>query len=214
MNNYLYDKETISNKIFEFIYGCAMRDAVLQKAFIGEKAWVKDVEESKIILKRYINKVLRNEFENQEDHDKIFLKTANDICKAINNKKPDYATDIFSFGNAQKLINITVKHFYSLCYYDQNLRDSFRYCHCPLDLIMLKKIWEMYKETFGNEARRNKLISTKFFCQSWGNEGVQENIQPELFSFPDRYMKFQSAIRDIIGNDNLYSVEFDYLIWQ
>ena len=214
MNQYLYDRQTISNKIFEFIYGCAMRDAVLQKAFIGEKAWVEGVEESKNILERYINKVLSNEFENQEDHDEIFLITANDICKAINNKKPDYAADIFSFGNAQKLINITAKHFYSLCYYDRNLRDSFRYCHCPLDSIMLNKIWKMYKETFGNEARKNKLISVEFFCQSWGNEGVQENIQPELFSFPNRYMKFQSAIRDIIGNDNLYSVEFDYLIWQ
>ena len=214
MNHYLYDRQTISNKIFEFIYGCAMRDAVLQKAFIGEKAWVEGVEESKNILERYINKVLSNEFESQEDHDEIFLITANDICKAINNKKPDYAADIFSFGNAQKLINITAKHFYSLCYYDRNLRDSFRYCHCPLDSIMLNKIWKMYKETFGNEARKNKLISAEFFCQSWGNEGVQGNIQPELFSFPNRYMKFQSAIRDLIGKDNLYSVEFDYLIWQ
>jgi hypothetical protein len=38
MNHYLYDKQTISNKIFEFIYGCAMRDAILQKVVgIGRK---------------------------------------------------------------------------------------------------------------------------------------------------------------------------------
>lgn len=214
MNHYLYDRQTISNKIFEFIYGCAMRDAILQKAFIGEKSWVEGIEEPKSILKTYIDKVLNNEFESQENHDEIFLETANDIFKAINNQKPDYASDVFSFGNAQKLINITAKHIYSLCYGNSDLRDSFRYCHCPLDSIMLNKVWKMYKDCFGNDARRNQLLSKEFFCQSWGNEGMQENIQPELLSFPKRYGKFQNAIRDIIGDNDLYSLEFDYLVWQ
>lgn len=214
MTNYSYNKQVVSNRIFGFIYGCAMRDAILQKAFIGEKSWIEGIEKPKAILMSYIEKVLNNEFESQENHDAFFLKTANEICKEINGNKPDYANDIFSFGNAQKLINITAKHIYGFCYYNPSLRDAFRYCHCPLDSIMLNKVWKMYQEDFGKDTRKTKLLSIEFFCKPWGNEGAQENIQPELLSFPSRYMKFQNAIRDIIGNDNLYPLEFDYLIWQ
>lgn len=79
MDHYLYDGQTISNKIFDFIYGCAMRDAILQKAFIGEKSWVESFEEPKNILKTYIDKLLNNEFESQKNHDEIFLITAKHI---------------------------------------------------------------------------------------------------------------------------------------
>ena len=105
-------------------------------------------------LREYIEKVINKEFENQKDHDKFFCKTANSICIEINKEKPGYAQDIFSFWNAQKLINMAAKHVYSFCFYDQGLREAFRYCHCPLDSIMVNKVWKIYRERFGKKFKK------------------------------------------------------------
>ena len=116
--------------------------------------------------------------------------------------------------NAQKLINIMVKHTYSFCYFTPKLRENFRYCHCPLDYIMLNEVWKRYKENIGTEKRKTTLKNTEFFCRAWGNEGQEGDIQPEIYEFPERYLKYQTAIREIIGEGDLYPIEFDYIVWK
>ena len=211
---YIYNQDEISARIFNFVYGCAMNDAILQRAFIGKKDWVVKVENAKGCLRKYIDCIINNKFNSQGEHDSHFIKTANEICKTINASKPPIAEDIFSFGNAQKLINIMVKHTYSFCYFSPELRENFRYCHCPLDSIMLNEVWKRYKESIGEEKRRTTLKNTDFFCQAWGNEGQEGDVQPEVCEFPERYLKYQTAIREIIGEGNLYPIEFDYVVWK
>ena len=41
---YNYNQNDISTKIFDFIYSCSMHDAILQRAFEGEKEWIEKVE--------------------------------------------------------------------------------------------------------------------------------------------------------------------------
>jgi len=206
--NYTYDQETMKKRVFSFIYGCAMHDAILQKAFKGEKTWVGQVEPPKNILNKYICKVLNNEFSSQANHDKSFLETANRICTEINNNKQQgIETDIFSFGNAQKLINITVKHTYTFCYQTSSLRDGFRFCHCPVDAIMLSKVWDLCKGKIDLGKRQE-------FCKSWGSEGIMGNTQPQLEEFPTRYALFQKAVRFLIGCGDVFPVEFDYVEWK
>lgn len=212
-DNLKYEQEKILDKIFDFIYGCALHDAVLQRAFIGKKAWIGELKEPKKELRKYIEKVMNKEFENQDDHDKFFIKTANSICIEINKEKPADAKDVFSFGNAQKLINMAAKHVYSFCFYDQGLREAFRYCHCPLDSIMVNKVWKIYKKRFGQNARKERLNGGYNFLKPWGNEGQEENIQPEFSEVPDRYKLFQDAIKELTGEE-LYPLEFDYLVWK
>ena len=211
---YIYNQDEISARIFNFVYGCAMHDAILQRAFIGKKDWVAKVEKAKNHLRKYVDCVLNNVFDSQDEHDSFFITTANEICKAINNDKPSFAEDVFSFGNAQKLINITIKHTYSFCYLSPELRENFRYCHCPLDSIMLNEVWKRYEKSIGKDARKRILKNSEFFCQAWGNEGQQGNFQPEIYEFPERYIKYQTAIREIIGEGNLYPIEFDYVVWK
>ena len=206
---YTYKAQEIEEKIFNFVYKCAMHDAILQQSFKGEeKSWVSEIKEPKIILKGYIDKILRYGFPSQESHDLSFLETANSICKEINNKRPcGINTDIFSFGNAQKLINITVKHIYTFCYQTPSLRENFRFCHCPLDAIMLGNVWKMCKGKIDLGRRKD-------FCKAWGSEGINNNDQPMLTSFPQRYALFQEAIRCLIGDGDMFSVEFDYTVWK
>ena len=212
-NNLKYEQEKILDKIFDFIYGCALHDAVLQRAFKGEKAWIRGLEEPKKKLREYIEKVINKEFKNQDNHDKFFIKTANSICIEINKERPDNAQDVFSFGNAQKLINMAAKHVYSFCFYDQGLREAFRYCHCPLDSIMVNEVWDRYGKRFEKKARKERLHDRSFFCKSWGNEGQEGNTQPVFFEAPDRYKLFQDAIKELTGEE-LYPLEFDYLVWK
>lgn len=73
-NNLKYEQEKILDKIFDFVYGCALHDAVLQGAFIGKKAWIRGLEEPKKKLREYIEKVINKEFENQDNHDNFFIK--------------------------------------------------------------------------------------------------------------------------------------------
>ena len=207
-----YSQEILTNKVFEFIFGCAMHDAILQQSFKGKKDWVGKVTEARSPLREYIDKIFKNEFKNQQEHDLYFLKTVNAICKTINENKPENAIDIFSFGNAQKLINMTAKHFYSICYLDPAERFKFQFCHCPLDSIMVKEIWKKYREEKGVALRKKDLNDD--FCKSWGDEGLDDGKQPELKACPDRYNRFQKAVKALIGESDIYPIEFDYLIWK
>lgn len=210
--SYYYDEKEISTRIFNFIYGCSMRDAILQQAFKGEKRWVGKVGAAKPFLREYIDLVIHNKFSSQKEHDDKFIEVVDKICKEINNSnsRPQNA-DVFSFGNAQKLINIAVKHVYSVCYYNPHLREGFRFCHCPLDSIMIGNVWRLYKEELGDNKRKQDLVSSEFFCKAWGSEGQTGNVQPVICDYPDRYLKFQTAIKELIGDGNVYAIEFDYL---
>lgn len=52
------EETNIKEKIFEFIYGCALHDEILQLAFKGEKKWIYKVENAKNELRKYIDKII------------------------------------------------------------------------------------------------------------------------------------------------------------
>jgi hypothetical protein len=212
-----YNKTEMNERAFSFIYGCALRDAILQKAFIGKKDWIADVTSAQGLVKEYIDKVLNGEFKrvtDKEEHEKAFLLAARNICNAINQNRPSDAEDTFSFGNAQKLINIVSKHVYAHTYSlhflgETSIRDNFRFCHCPMDSIMLLHVWREYEEAFGAECRKNDL--GKDFLKSWGSEDF-DIIENEIHQ-PDRYVRYQKAIERLKGTE-IFPIEYDYLIWK
>ena len=194
---------------------CALRDAVLRGAFKGEKIWVDDITDAKIILRKYIDKVLNNEFDSQANHDIYFLEIANKVCEVINAAKPHDNVSTFSFENAQKLINMAVKYTYAFCYQNTDSRDRFQYCHCPLDSIMLDKVWKLSEKCYGGSNQRRENLGKKDeFTKSWGNEGLQNGNQPNLTELPKRYDLFQKAVKNLIGQGNIFPVEFDYIEWR
>ena len=221
---YNYDRAILDDHIFNFIYGCALHDAVLQKAFKGERTWIADVTEAKETVKKYINRVVKGDFKNADDetkkkHEDFFLKTAKEVCKQINNsnfKPTNISVGNFTFGNAQKLINMTVKHVYAHTYSIHlldyaSIRNHFRHCHCPMDSIMLDKVWKEYKNSFDNSIRKKELGNCECFHKSWGNEDFNTDKQ----ILPCRYKKFQEAIKNIVDEKqgNIYPIEYDYIFW-
>lgn len=219
METYLYEKAILEEHVFTFIYGCALKDAVLQKAFSGKKAWIgKEVPEAKAHVRAYIDRVLSGEFREASDaakraHDEALLSAAIAVCEAIKGYKDKHANaDEFSFGNAQKLINMTVKHIYAHTYSVPDLRDCFRYCHAPMDSIMLSKVWRMVGKKLGKSERAKRLGEN--FLSPWGREEFAENGEG-CSNFSERYLNFQAAIRKLIEEEkgDLFPVEFDYVFW-
>lgn len=196
--------------IFKFIYLAAIRDAVLQKAYKGEKKWL---EESDVLvslketLSEFIDKVLKGEYHCQEDYDADFLSTAISVCEIINNNKKEAENPDFTFGNAQKLINIMMKYFYITCYGKKAAKEKFKFCHCPMDQQMLKKVW----------CKRESLshyipLGSTDFMKSWGSENFKVLESPK-YNYPDRYRLFQEAVRDLAHKKGISPLEFDYREW-
>ena len=208
---------TIQEKIFDFVYILSMREAVSQKAFLGKKKWLYgfsdlNMLDAKNCVKSYIDRILFGEpFSSQEEHDDFFLATAIKICDRINKSKdkPSANSD-FTFGNAQKLINMAVKHFYIIYYYCKNVREKFVYCHCPMDSQMLQKVWEEYKS-----KKVSKILdgwNKKDFTASWGKEDFDQDPSGNKI-IPKRYSKFQEYIREVCKSEGMISIEYDYYMW-
>lgn len=189
----------IKGKIFDFIYRMAMRDATMMKAYEGEnKKELFRISEARDIVKKYADKVIEGCYTTDSDkHEKEFCETAQKVCKAINKSKD------FNFGNAQKLINMTVKYLYAGYYENEYLRENFKYCHCPMDRVMLEYVWKEY----GDKEKLNKGIEKGKFKAGWGQEKWENG------NLPQRYCNFQIAVRELAEERKLYPIEYDYYIW-
>lgn len=189
----------MQEEIFEFVYKMAFQDAVQQKAYEGKKKDLYEIPEARDVVKKYVGYIIEKEHHvTQEEHDRIFRDTALKLCKVINRND-------FTFGNAQKLINMTAKYLYIICYADSAFRDRFRYCHCPMDRVMLNIVWKKYREKYGVNARREKLnegVTEGNFLKSWGKENWEDG------RIPRRYINFQKAVQELAGE--LYPIEYDY----
>ena len=140
----------------------------------GKKVWLKTI----VALKKYwkkCKKLLKGEFKCQTEYDEYFKDTAIKICGRVNSQvKASNSGDgnKFTFGNAQKLINMTAKYYYISCCMNSAKRENFKYCHCPVDCLLLEKVWkfirtnkeleEKIKTTWRNNIKRDD------FLKSWG----------------------------------------------
>ncbi len=182
--------EKIRNAIFDFVYHEALNDATLQKAYNNSKDDIEKIPNAKIAIRDYIDGIL---FDDKKQYS--FEDTVKKVRKAIADKE-------FTFGNIQKLINMTVKYFYISCYTNKNLRERFENCHCPMDSIMIKKA----RGLLSVEKRRKDLKSTT----SWSKIVCKENDQ----ECPKEYEVFREAISKGCEEKNIFPIEFDYLEWQ
>ena len=145
--------KNINDAIFDFAYEYALRDATLRTKALKkqkdtqEKSKMLDIirdisnkdvdeESAKGICREYVNYVLtsKGNVENQDEFDKSFLSYAKRIKDKFDGK--------MTFGNIQKLMNMTVKYISIREYTSEtkeHLDDCFKYCHCPMDRIMRDK---------------------------------------------------------------------------
>ena len=217
-------KRSFDDEIIKFVYIIAIRDAVQQQAYKGKKDWLwnKDVIENDKSIKNvisdlssFVNQILDGRFINdiQDNYDTELTKCVKNIMKNINcaesnpdrekngeiKKEKDGNDIVFSFGNAQKLINMTVKYIYITLFRDKgNNREKFKYCHCPMDGLMLKNVWKNK-----NSLKEIDLGNSEFYSNDWGKETINSK----------RYKIFQKAVRQLAKKSDCYPIEYDYMNW-
>lgn len=202
------EKINLDDKIFRFIYIEAMRDAVIQLAYKGKKRSLMESDVMNSVkgeIESLIDRVLNNEYLSQDKYNEDFLNTTINICKCINNAVKN---DEFTFGNAQKLINIMLKYFYISSYKDASLKEKFRFCHCPMDQQLLNYVW-INRENLDSDITLGKRQD---FLKSWGNEKFEEDENGKK-TYPKRYVLFQQTVRCFAEKENINPLEYDYCVW-
>lgn len=187
----------VDKLIFDFVYELALRDAVMRTAYLGDKNKLRENWKGKDIVFDYANKIINN---NEFDYYDIAKKLCNSFDKFIDPKGNSKVQ--FNFGNAQKLLNMTMKYLYIMCYKNNELRKNFKNCHCPMDRIMIDKVKREFK-SFQREEREK--LKGKLKSISWSRLTFEDK---------DIYQQYQEAVKFLADKENLYPLEYDYFLWK
>lgn len=208
-NRYIPD-----DKIFEFIFVMAMRDATLRNAYRGDKKSLTNIENENVksvinMLREFIDKILNKKFKLQGAYNDEFINLADNIVEELNSKQQN-EENLFTFGNAQKLINMVCKYFYILVYQNSNKRECFQCCHCPMDDTMLQIVWDKREEWKGRYEGSFPVKYKEFREPGWSRE-----VKSAGGKLSERYVCFQEAVGLLLDENKglQYRIEYDYQEW-
>ena len=193
----------IENKIFRFAYGAGLKDATDQQAYKvqekGQKIKLRENDEAVRIVQAYVDGIMRGSSVD-------FYKTAKELTDCFNEfeKREMAANPIFSFGNAQKLINITVKFMYIALYGNPALHQRFQVCHCPLDRTMGGRIKKKLKDLQKSKKVPQELQKIVNGTNWKGWDGTWSRIGE------DSYKEYQAAVKYFAAQEGLSPIEYDY----
>ena len=191
----------LNTKIFDFYYELAFRDATMRKSFKRREEEKEDYTEfkerkdrvkkaAKDIVKNYICLIMSGEC-GEDTTENTIIAVSKETSK-----------DGFTFGNAQKLVNMTAKYFYLVCYNNKKIRKNFRYCHCPMDSRMIHVAIDKYSNKGTLSVKRE---------MSWSM--LELNDENEEDVVPKEYQEFQQIIKEIGDSNQIYQLEVDYQYW-
>ena len=186
------EKKTISDYVFDFIFGMAVNDATNlgPKTVEGEKEDVLKNQRIKEIVREYSNGIING------TKGISFSDAVDEIEKAKAN---------LSCGKIQKIINMTMKYLFIRYYDNQEKRDRFEKCDAPMDSIMRDFVFESYYVVQDEERKRGETPGFSRDC-SWSS----------LTTLKKDYKNFQNAIDFIIEKKqlNINRIEFDFIFWE
>lgn len=216
-NNQNVKEFSLEERIFDFAYEMALRDATLQQSYKGtDKKALRTNNEARQFVNEYIKAVFMGtqpcfyDTERKvENSFRVFIKN-----KKLTTKKGTLAE--FSFGNAQKLINMTAKYMYISAYANDVLRERFQCCHCPMDSIMVERIIDLIDEVSLSDSEDKKITGLlkehnksnltwkQFLRQAWSKITLSDYAQ---------YKLFQGFVMFFAERDGLSAIDFDFKYW-
>lgn len=211
-------KTEIRDKIFDFAYYTALNDATLQKAYGKEKSGIPN--KVKDIVQAYIESLLDDNVPSKD-----FFQTAkeiDDVVDKIADKEIDgtEAERYFTFGNIQKLINMTAKYIFIASYVDNSIKEKFNECDCPMDSIMMQKVKEKYIDEFGIKNPKAETLlqiplgggksSIDLSKTAWSKIQFSEYDGPYSRKI---YDNFQKMVRALAQREGLCPLEYDFKEW-
>ena len=204
--------------IFEFAYRMALDDAIGQRAYIsrgeGSKTKLRKLNEPKQVVKKYIEAIFNS------DSQPEFEETIAEVEKTFKQYLNGEDDGEFTFGNAQKLVNMTAKYMFIATFERPELRRRFEKCHCPMDSIVVGEVIKQMKGNMPAEGPLVEKLQRKYECrdkklskwtvylkQPWSSMTEDDREQYDLF---------QELVRYLCGVDDskLSPIEFDFRTWQ
>ena len=209
MNN-KNDYKSIEDLVFDFIYEESMNDATRRTDAASSKSNIMKIEEIKTVVRDYAEQIINGIDENKgskfEISKKYFMQCTDSILEAIAKaKKRGKPACCFTFGNAQKLVNMIMKRLY-IRHYGTDRATGFKYCFCPMDMRMRDKIAKEYKKVFEK--------TVEYDCQcAWSKMDKQGKNKYDI----ENFWLFQKAIDDLLGDkkymDYKNRLEMDYRLF-
>ena len=210
--------ETINEIIFDFVFNMAFNDATMRAAFVNPyKEDEKDKEKADKKFKQLKEKIKDKAMKPVRSYlngiigkgnipePLVFINKVLENVHNENEKDKDYKANVkdFTFGNAQKLVNMAAKYLFIACYADESLKKRFEKCHCPMDSIMIKAVLA------GLDIKERKKHKLKM-STSWSTKDC--NLE--------KYNDFQALVKDACKAEDcqvgsvLSPIEYDYLHWE
>ena len=145
-----------------------------------------------------------------EEFDVFHNRLCSDFLYALNKARASVGYVELHYGSAQKFINMAFK--YLSCYSDFHLyKDYFKWCHMPIDTVILKWIKDNYNigdiEYYVYVDKKGKsTLSATYKNTSWTKFDV------------DKYKKLLNIIREKVLNDDRFSrlslLDAEFAAWE
>lgn len=198
----------LDEKIFNFAYEFALRDATLQNAYTGSLDVLRKNAEAKLILRAYIDTIFAG-----SANEGLFWETAQRVEESFA-AFLDGSQPRFTFGNTQKLINMTTKYMFIACYQNSALRRSFASCHCPMDRIMVDRVIKELERVFAlSSSIEERHQIRNLMGRGWKNLLRSPWSKMEA-SNVDQYNLYQRVVRFLSEREGISPLEYDFFMWR
>ena len=209
-----------------------------KKKDAGLKRKMKDIitKNTKDIVQSFIDELLNGNLTGRKQFDDAFYTLVDQIADKLSEgilpgeykmfgcdkEATEGCVGRFTFGNIQKLINMTIKYMFRVCYLDKEKRRYFVYCHCPMDRIMIEIVSQEYKSAvvkYSLEDEGNLLIQSPWRTKTgpskitWSKIGFPNQESNEDFQNHKVYEDFQQMVRALAQKEHISPIEYDYMHW-
>lgn len=219
----------VKNEVFKYILDMAFNDATMRNAFPnpykkrGEEATeeqkerfhkLKDALKDAVAgpIEIYLTNIIEGKAKENSVYQciKDVLTNTKEVCE--NHREEAQNEDFeFTFGHAQKVVNMAAKDLFISCYAQPFLRKHFEYCHCPMDQYMIKGILTKCEEK-GIKPSQQKSNLKKSTTWSGLKLKTCDRINDIKEEVPDEYIQFQELVGKLRGE--LYPLEYEYINWK
>lgn len=175
----------IRKDVFNFIYLEALDDATRRTEAASLKCSIEGMESVREIVKEYAESVVHGD-------NPCFYDYEQKIEDVLYEQGEDYRK--FTFGNIQKLINMTMKYLY-IQYYDTDIYKNFACCNVPLDSEMR----DLIRKDYG----------AKFISRECAWSKITRKTTDIKYSL-DNYINFQAAVAAIVKKNARYRIPLEY----
>lgn len=205
-------KDGQTDKILDVALDKAYNDATMQGAYNTIKATNKnDVKNEKNIIKEQIKSLLDNKINYDEFHNRI---CRNLVEKYEYIKIEGKDESAFTYGNAQKWINMTMKYLYILsevyheynpkCEFDMyfdGIKNLYKDLQVPVDSYIIESLW--------NDTEIDLPIATK---KNFREEEYKDNRAKSWSKWDEsEYKKFRDSFRK--NKDDITPIDWEHKAW-